>query len=140
MKLPNPLAKFDSQCSAINDFGKLILRVLASLAMMLSHGLGKLKNFEYLTTKFSDPLGIGSTMSITATVFAEFFCALFLIVGLCSRFCSAVLAFTMGVAFFVVHNGDAFKDREMAFIYGIIFIMLAVSGPGKYSIDRLIRK
>lgn len=46
--------------------------------------------------------------------------------------------FTMGVAFFVIHGNDPFSLKELAFVYLVIFILMYIAGPGKFSLDRLI--
>jgi putative oxidoreductase len=45
----------------------------------------------------------------------------------------------MGVAFFDVHDA-MMPEGELALIYFIVFIMLFLTGPGRYSIDYLIDK
>ena len=45
----------------------------------------------------------------------------------------------MAVAFFDVHDAD-FPEGELSFIYLILFLLLYITGPGKYSIDYLIDK
>jgi putative oxidoreductase len=43
----------------------------------------------------------------------------------------------MAVAFFDVHDG-MFPAGELSLIYIIMFIILYITGPGKFSIDFLI--
>ncbi len=122
------------------DWAALILRLAFGGIMMLSHGKGKLNLILNWTSesKFADPIGLGEYNSLTLTVFAEFICAMFLVLGLFTRVSSFLLAFTMGVAYFVIHASDPFKQGEMSFIYFIVFTLLLFTGPGKYSIDALI--
>ena len=51
-------------------------------------------------------LGIGSTTSLVLVVFAEFFCAIFLVMGLFTRVTAAILAIVMAVAVFKAHNQE----------------------------------
>lgn len=44
----------------------------------------------------------------------------------------------MLVAFFVIHASDAFAVKELAFIYLVVFILMYIAGPGKFSIDYII--
>lgn len=44
---------------------------------------------------------------------------------------------TMSVAFFDVHDA-IFPEGELSFIYLILFLLLYITGPGKYSVDYLI--
>ncbi len=64
------------------DLRLLILR-LAAGGMMLGHGLGKLRNVLSGRWGFPDPLGIRSKPSLA--VFAEFVCALLVVVGFKTR-------------------------------------------------------
>lgn len=117
-----------------------IFRVGIGSAMMIQHGLGKLQNFGSKASSFSDPFGIGSTTSFALVVFAEFFCAAFIILGLFTRLAAIPLVIAMGVALFIAHNGDFFGKGENAGIFLICFLTILLTGPGRYSIDRLIGK
>lgn len=119
----------------------LLLRVAAG-GMMLTHGLGKLfKLFSNEPIQFLDPLGIGLTASLALAVFAEVICSIFLIFGLATRLSAISLSITMAIAAFVVHANDDFAVKEMALLYLLIFVGLAIVGAGKYSIDHwLIKK
>lgn len=119
----------------------LLLRVAAG-GMMLTHGLGKLfKLFSNEPIQFLDPLGIGLTASLALAVFAEVICSIFLIFGLATRLSAISLSITMAIAAFVVHANDDFAVKEMALLYLLIYVGLAIVGAGKYSIDHwLIKK
>ena len=122
--------------AAINT-ALLLLRVSTG-AFMLTHGLPKLTNMLAGTSKFGDPLGLGNELSLGLTVFAEFVCSIFLMLGLATRLALIPLIITMAVAGFVVHANDAFKIKELAFIYLIIYLTLFITGAGKYSLESLL--
>ena len=44
----------------------------------------------------------------------------------------------MAIAFFMIHANDIFTVKELAFIYLVVFILMYIAGPGKYSIDHII--
>ena len=71
-------------------------------------------------------------------VFAEVVCAFALIFGILQRIVLIPMIITMCTAFFVVHGGDAFSIKELSFIYLIVFAVLYITGPGKYSFDAII--
>lgn len=121
----------------LTDSGLLVLRVWLGLSMLALHGWGKFADYAAKAGKFPDPLGVGSAASLQLAIFAEVVCAVLLAVGLASRLSSALLAFTMGVAFFAVHGGALSGDGsgELAFIYMAGFIALCLTGPGRFSID-----
>jgi putative oxidoreductase len=120
------------------DVGLLIFRVVVGV-LMLPHGWPKLANFAERMEKFSDPLGIGSTLSLTGTVIAEFFCSLLLILGLFTRAALIPLIFTFIIITFVVHGDDPLGDRETQLLFLTCYLVLLFTGPGKYSIDARLK-
>ena len=116
----------------------LALRLFFGI-LFFTHGLDKLANFNELLPNFPDVLGFGSYMSLMVSIFCEFCCSLFLIVGLLVRLTVIPMMIAMAVAFFDVHDG-MFPEGELALIYLIMFIILYITGPGKFSIDYLIDK
>lgn len=126
--------------ASMDSVGLLMLRVGTGASMALGHGWGKFANFSSIAATFPDPLGVGHKLSLGLAVFAELFCASALILGLGTRFAAAVLAFTMGVAAIMVHEGDPFAKRELAVVYFVAFAAAACLGGGAFSLDaRLFR-
>lgn len=118
----------------------LILR-LVSGGFMLTHGLGKFfKLFGNDPIQFADPIGLGVTFSLILTVFAEVFCSVFLILGIATRLSAIPLLITMLVAAFVVHSADGFGKQELPLLYAAIYLVIAIAGAGKYSVDKRIYK
>ena len=105
----------------------LALRVLFGV-LLLSHGIAKVDDFAALSEVFPDPLGLGSRISLTLAIFGELFCSVGFI----------PMIFTMCVALFVVHGNDPFAVKELAAIYLSVFVLMYISGPGNYALDRLI--
>jgi putative oxidoreductase len=68
---------------------------------------------------------------------AEVFCALTFIGGFLFRISLLPMLFAMFIAFFYAHGGSI-ADGELAFIYLGVFLLLLVTGPGRYSADYLI--
>ena len=117
------------------DIGMFVLRVTVGLLMMLSHGWGKLANYSTYLDTFGDPIGLGSALSLTLVVFAEFFCSIAIVVGLLTRLSVIPLIITMMTAAFVVHANDPFAKQEFAIMYLLCYLMIFIMGPGKYSLD-----
>lgn len=120
-------------------FSLLMLR-LAMGGLMIPHGVQKLTRFAAKSSTFSDPIGIGSPTSMALTIFAELFCAVFIVVGLMTRIATIPLIVVMSVAVFYSHHGKIFGDGEHAALYLAGFIAILFAGPGKVSMDRLIGK
>ena len=123
----------------LEDTGTTILRVGAGLMMLYGHGLPKLMDFSAKSATFSDPLGIGSAPSLALATFAEVVCAGLLIPGLFTRLAALLLAITMMVAGFIQHASDDFARKEKALAYLVIFLALACTGPGRFSVDHVFR-
>jgi putative oxidoreductase len=121
------------------DLALLILRVCTG-AFMLTHGWPKLANYSERLEKFRDPIGLGSEVSLTLIVFAEFFCSIFVILGFYTRIALIPLIIGMSVIAFVVHGNDPFGDKEKALLFLSIFVVLFLTGPGKISFDNRLRK
>src|SRR5688500_8742793 len=112
-------------------FAMLVLRLAAGGLMMINHGYGKLKNFASMSNTFSDPIGIGSTASLSLVIFAEFFCAAFIILGLFTRLAAIPIIIAMSVALFIANNGDFFGKGELPGLFLICFIVILLCEIGR---------
>lgn len=120
------------------SFAMLVLRVGAGSLMMINHGLDKLMHFSQKAGSFTDPFGIGSTATLSLVIFAEFFCAVFIILGLFTRLACIPLIIAMSFALFMAHSGDFFGKGELAGLFLVCFVTILFAGPGKMSLDRMI--
>lgn len=117
----------------------LALRIVFGILLM-SHGVQKWANFNAMSDSFPDPLGIGSQLSLILAIFGEMVCSIAFIFGFLYRLAMIPMIFTMCMAFFVIHANDPFATKELAFVYLAVFILLYITGPGKYSLDHFIAK
>ena len=120
----------------MNNIALLILRVVFAGSMLYGHGLSKFNKLIQGDLSFSNPIGIGEAPTLILAVFSEFIAPIFIIVGYKTKFFSFFTAATMFVAAFVVHWGDPFGRIEKALLFLTVFVILMMTGPGKYSIDR----
>lgn len=116
------------------DVAVCLLRIGASLLIM-THGFPKLMRILDGDFSFGDPIGIGEAPSLVLVAFAEFFCAVFVLVGLGTRLALVPLIITMAVAAFIAHAGDPFGRKELSLFFLLSFIVLFFTGAGKYSLD-----
>lgn len=114
----------------------LVLRVVFGVLFFI-HGLDKMLNFNTLVNGYPSVLGFGSYMTLMVSIFCEFCCSLFLIAGLLQRLLTIPMIVAMGVAFFDIHDA-MMPEGELALIYFIVFIVLFLVGPGRYSVDFII--
>ncbi len=119
--------------------GLLILR-LGMGGLMMKHGYQKLIHFAEYKGKFINFLGIGQTMSLSLAIFAEFFCALFVLIGVFTRLATIPVIVVMCVALFKAHNSDFLGEGEMATLYLAGYLAILFVGPGKISVDGLMGK
>lgn len=117
----------------------LFLRIVSG-ALMMKHGYDKLVNFAKYKGQFMNFMGIGQATSLSLTIFAEFFCALFIIIGLLTRLASIPLIVAMCVAIFIANKGDFFGEGEMATLYLSAYVVLLLVGPGRISVDGMVGK
>lgn len=119
----------------------LILRLGLGLVMLMVHGYDKLQHFAKISASgFSDPFHIGGTFSLSLTIFAEFFCSCFIILGLFTRLACIPLIIAMSVALFYAHHGNLSGAGEKAALYLAGYLALLFLGPGKVSVDGLVGK
>ena len=130
------------QSYGLNGFkeslGMLVFRVVLG-GSMLTHGIPKLMNYTDKLNSFPDPLGIGSPITLSFGVFAEFFCSALIILGLKARLAAIPLMVTMSVATLIVHANEPFGSKEKAVLFLAGFFMIFMAGPGRFSIDRNLK-
>lgn len=117
----------------------LILRI-GFAGFLLTHGFGKLQSFLDGDHDFPDPMHVSPIVSQVMAIFSEFFCSILLIMGLLTRPVAAILVVCMAVIAFIVHRPDPLGDKEHALLFLIAFVVILLTGSGKYSIDARIFK
>ncbi len=121
------------------NFAMLVLRLGVGLLMLTQSGMYKLTHFSELSAKFYNFLGMGDKASLMLVIFAEVFCSFFVILGLFTRLAVIPLIITMCVAFFGAHNGNL-QEGTAALLYMFAYFVLLLLGPGRVSVDGMIKK
>lgn len=115
------------------DGAQGVLRIAAGLLFM-QHGAQKL--FGWLGGSQVEDLF--SLMGLAGAL--ELFGGLLVVLGLLTVPVALVLMLEMLVAYFMAHLPQGFwpvqNGGELALLYAFIFMFLAASGPGAFSIDR----
>ena len=119
--------------------GLLVLR-LGMGGLMMKHGYDKLIHFSQYKSQFMNFLGIGQSLSLSLVIFAEFFCALFILIGLFTRLAAIPVIVVMCVALFKAHNADFLGEGEMATLFLAGYLTLLFVGPGRISVDGMMGK
>ncbi|MEP1953969.1 MAG: DoxX family protein, partial [Algoriphagus sp.] len=79
----------------------------------------------------------GPVVSLSLAVFAEFICAILIILGFKTRLATIPLMVTMLTAAFVAHASDPFGKKELPLLYFTVFFCIFIFGAGKFAIDEL---
>jgi len=127
---------FPAPPSSRASVGVLILRVTAGSALA-SHGYGKIQNpFHWLDGSASPPPAFLQFLA----ALSEFGGGIALVLGALTVVAAAGIFFTMAEA---LHHhlggGDPFGKWELALLYFVIAVLMLTAGPGKFSVDALLR-
>ena len=122
--------------SLLNNLGLALLRI-GGAGLLLTHGVPKLQLlFQEGPLEFPDPLGIGASPTLFLAVFSEFLCAVLVLIGFKTRLAAIPIVITMLVAALVQHAADPFAQKEKALLFLLIFVCIALLGPGAFSVDK----
>lgn len=121
------------------DLAALLLRLIFG-GLFIYHGYEKIINYDKYLPMMKDIIDIGAKLSYNLVIFAEFFCGLLITIGLVTRLAVLPIAFSMGVAYFIAHEKDAFQMKELAFVFLVLSLPVFVLGSGRFSVDRLFQK
>ena len=121
------------------NLAMLVLRVGAG-ALIIPYGYDKLIHFAEKKNVFMNFFGIGSTLSLSLVIFAEFFCGMFIILGLFTRLAAIPLVISTSVVVFKASHGDVFGKGAGGALFLACFLAILLCGPGNASADGLINK
>ena len=125
--------------NATIDLAILVTRISIA-ALMLVHGLPKMGMlFSGDAILFPSIFGLSPALSLGLAVFAEVICSVFVLTGFGTRLAVVPLISTMLIAILVVHANDPFSNKELAVHYLVTYVILLITGSGKYSLDYLIQ-
>ena len=128
---------FDINCC--HAIGLLVLRIGVSASLM-THGCGKFMKMMQGDIWGLTHLFFNAEITMALVIFAELFCAFFVLIGFGTRIFSIPVMYNFIIAITVVHAADRFEDMEKAVLFLIVFTTFFILGPGKYSVDYYISK
>jgi putative oxidoreductase len=124
----------------MHPFALLLLRLGFGGMLLFGHGLPKLMTYSEKSSHFPDPVGLGSSLSLIATITTQVPLPLLVMAGLFTRWACGPIVFMLVVAAFVIHGGDPWNKKELALVYAVPFLAILIAGPGKYSLDAKYHK
>ena len=126
-----------------NDWGMLALRLGICGSLFLKHGYEKIFTFSQMAVNFPDPLHIGSTPSLICALIGDSVCSLLIVVGLATRLSALYSLSVILVAWGIVHHFIYFPHSadhgQVCWLYIAGLIPILIAGPGRFSIDFLLK-
>lgn len=125
-------------CKCARHIGLLVFRIGLG-GMILAHGYPKLLAlFGGEGSQWMNPIGIGSTLSLSLCVFAEFVCSIAVMLGFLTRPAALVLAINFCIIACTYRAGTSAEMNELVLVYLLSFVTLMLTGPGRLSLDRML--
>ena len=135
--------RFAGIANKLQPLSWVLLRVLAS-AMFLTHGWPKMFGERRQPLLggadfFGIDIGI-NTLWIAGVI--EFFGGILLVLGLFTRYVALLAAILMVMAYLTAHRAwfPTLNNGELAAMYFLVYFSLFAYGPGRYSLDALLRR
>src|SRR5690606_35776398 len=94
--------------------------------MMLVHGIQKLYMLYSENIQLPSVMGIGATLSLLLTVYAEVVCFIVLLIGLFTRIAATPLIIPMLVAVLMIHGSDPYAMKELGLFYLLAYVVLLI--------------
>ncbi|MBB3214221.1 putative oxidoreductase [Herbaspirillum sp. Sphag1AN] len=119
------------------DQGLLFLRLSGSFMLFYVHGLPKVLHYANELQHIEDPFGFGPHLSLWAAIIAEFICPLMIASGVLVRLACLPIIGVLLIAMFAVHPDWSVAEGQFGWLLLLIFISIALCGPGKYRFSAL---
>ncbi|MEM1181899.1 MAG: DoxX family protein [Acidobacteriota bacterium] len=124
--------------------GILLLRIYFGAAIFIAHGWPKLLEmlagggpFLNLVKSLGFPLpGLFAWLAVLGQVVGS----LLVMLGLWTRPAALTVASTIFFGAAAVHGPEGFRGLELGFAYTVVLVAIAITGPGRFSVDRQINK
>lgn len=121
------------------DIALLILRVWVGASLFVKHGLEKVTHFQDMEPHFPDPIHVGVKASLIYAMIADAVCPILVAAGFATRLASFLILVNLLVVFGVLHQFSFMSaDAELVYVYMGVFLMLIITGAGRFSVDRYL--
>ena len=134
-------SRAQSSTQVMANLGPLLIRLTVG-AVFIGSGFGKLDDLDKVTDFFTELGIVAPGLNATVVAYAELLGGMALTVGLATRLAALPLAMTMVVAILTALLPDVSSVFELValseFAYLVMFVSLALTGPGRWSVDHLL--
>lgn len=134
------------------DLALLLLRAGTGANLFLKHGWEKIVYFRMMGHNFFDPLGIGHYTTFLMAFTTDVIFSVLIALGVATRWCCAFYFGLVFGAWWLRHhflywnpapgapNHLAGSHGELVVVYLLLFIVMFVAGPGRYSVDAMLSR
>ena len=141
------LIKFNFAVGRI-DFGLLVFRIGMFGNLFIRQGIEKFTGFSRFAKIMPDPFHIGHPASFAIAMISDDICSILLILGLATRWVGLFTLSTLFVAFAFVNDFQFLNGGPTSWAghgegivsYMVSLVVIIITGPGRFSIDELLRK
>ncbi|CAK9886103.1 MAG: Inner membrane protein YqjF [Candidatus Erwinia impunctatus] len=121
--------------------GLLIARLLMPILFIVA-GWGKINGYA-ATQQYMEHMGVPGAL-LPLTILLEFGGGLAILFGFLTRFTAITTAIFTVITALIFHTDFSVSSNEISFMKNLTiaggYLLLFISGPGAYSIDRLLNK
>lgn len=123
---------------SVRDAALLIVRIVIAL-LLITHGFPKLQMLlANEPVQFVSIFGMTEHISLSIAIFAEFFCAMLVMIGFATRIATIPIIAMLLVIILHIHSDDPLTKKELPILYLVSYSFILLMGAGKYSIDYLV--
>lgn len=133
------MSRIELWFSSKSDFGILIIRLFIGLRIIYGSfdniiSWNRMMEFSNFLEVNNLPLPIFCAI---LSVYAQFICAILILIGYKTRFAAFILVFNFIVAIVIVHSNDSIEVMTPALAMLFISFGLLFTGAGKWAIEKM---
>jgi len=134
-RLTNPFSS-----AQVFNIGMLFFRITISLELIIVHGFKKTGIGVAEAEKVPDPFHMPEVLNNDLAILANIFFPFLVLIGLFTRLATIPTLILTMTGYFIMHWNDTPLVKDTPYVYSVMFLLILILGPGKYSIDNYINK
>lgn len=120
-----------------SDKATLFLRLFVG-ALLFTQAITKSQQYPWLEGEYPAIGGLDAASVVSIVGIIEAISGAMLTIGLLTRPVSLLMAVVMFGAAFIFFPSQGFEEAELKVVYVGLYVTLAISGGGRYSLDNII--